>query len=299
MSLVDFLPGHEEKKLGMMIIDYSQIALSTVFATFKSKEQLNTKDIKTVILNTLRANVRRFKDKHPEIVIAIDSRNYWRKDVAHYYKGHRAKSREASDWNFEIIYKAMNEMQDDLKNFFPYKVLDVYRCEADDIAGVLVKYFHDKYENILLISSDGDWAQLQKYPHVKQYSSIQSKFVKPKHGGPRQSLLYKIIKGDKKDAVSNIKSPRDAVIAGTRQTSITEVSFDKWSKMKPEDFCTEEMLERYRENEKLLDLTQVPTEYEDAIISMFSQPPISSRAKIYPYLIKNGYSSMVDKINDF
>lgn len=299
MSLIDFLPEHEEKKPGLMIIDFSQIALSTIFAAFKPNELYTTIQLKTTILNTLRANIKRFKDKHPEIVIAIDARDYWRKSVASYYKAHRAGHRDASPWDFKIIYEAMNSLEQDLVNNFPYKVMNIYRCEADDIAGVLVKHYHNKYENIMLISSDGDWTQLQKYPNVKQYSSIQGKFVRPKQGTAQATLLYKIIKGDKKDAVANIRSPKDAVITGTRQTSISEKEFEKWSKLKPEEFCTESMLERFKENEKLLDLSMVPDEYEKSILDAFAQEPKNTRSKIYPYLIKNGFSQMIDKINDF
>lgn len=299
MSLFDFIPDHQEKKPGLLIIDYSQIALSTVFAAFRPNELYTEQLLKTTILNTIRANIKRFKDKHPEIVIAVDARDYWRKEVASYYKGHRAKGRDASPWDFVPIYSAMNSLEADLTNHFPYKVMNVHRCEADDIAGVLVKYYHAVYENIMLVSSDGDWTQLQKYPNVKQYSSIQGKFVKPKQGTAKATLLYKIIKGDKKDAVANIRSQRDSVITGVRQTSIAEKEFEKWSKLDPREFCTEEMFARFKENESLLDLSMVPDQYEQAILGKFQEPGITSRAKIYPYLLKNGFSQMLDKITDF
>jgi hypothetical protein len=299
MSLVDFLPGHVEKKKGLMIVDFSLLALSTVFATFKPTEIMQHQHVKTCILNSVRTLTKKFKATYPEIVLAFDARDYWRRDIAEYYKGHRAKNRDKSPYDFKIIYGAMNELEVDLRNSFPYKVLNVDRCEADDIAGVLCKHFHDKYESILLCSADGDWLQLQQFKNVKQFSSMHGKMIQPKHGGPKGHLLYKIIKGDKKDGISNIKSERDAVITGTRQKGISEVNFEKWAKMDRESFCDSDMLARFNENESLLDLTKVPEQYENDIIKAFTETVPATRGKIYPYLIKGGFSLMVENVNDF
>ena len=299
MSLLEFLPDNIEKKPGLMIIDFSLLSLSTVFATFKPTELYTTHNVKTCILSSIKSITKKYKAKYPEIVLALDARNYWRRDIAPYYKQHRAKGRESSPYDFDTIYTGMNELEVELKASFPYKILNVDRCEADDIAGVLCKYFHDQYESILLASADGDWLQLQQYKNVKQYSSMHGKLIYPKHGSAKNHLLYKIIKGDKKDAVANIKSARDSVITKTRQKAISEANFEKWCKLPPEKFCDSEMLVRFNENESLLDLTKVPEQYEKAIIDAFNNEVPASRAKIYSYLIKGGYSHLVEHVNDF
>jgi len=273
--------------------------MSTVFATFKPNELYTKQHVKTCILTSIRSITKKFKAKYPEIVIAFDSRDYWRKDIAPYYKGHRSASREKSKYDFVPIFEGMNELEKDLRAYFPYKVLNVDRCEADDVAGVLCKHFHDKYEGIMLASADGDWLQLQQFKNVKQYSSMHGKHIQPKHGGPKNHLLYKIIKGDKKDAIANIRSASDAVITKTRQKSIAEASFEKWVHLTPDQFCDDEMMKRFDENTQLLDLTKIPEKYEQAIITAFNSEVPASRAKIYSYLIKSGFSQMIDHVNDF
>lgn len=299
MSLAEFLPDHVEKKKGLMIVDFSLLALSTVFATFKPTELYTKENVKTCILNSVKSLTKKFKAKYPEIVLAFDSRDYWRRDIAPYYKGNRAEGRDKSPYDFVPIFAGMNELEAELREYFPYKILNVDRCEADDIAGVLCKYFHDKYESILLASSDGDWLQLQQYKNVKQYSNMHGKMITFKHGSPRNHLLYKIIKGDKKDAVANIRSARDSVITKTRQKAIGEATFDKWVTQSPEKFCDSEMLARFNENESLLNLTMVPEQYENAIITAFNNEVPNGRGKIYSYLIKNGFSNLVEHANDF
>lgn len=306
MSLAEYLGIKEEKEnkinsKGLMIIDYNLIAISTTFATFTPKT-LDPEKLKYVILNSLRANIKRFKLDYPDIVIAVDNGDggYWRRDIASYYKGNRKKHRDESDWDFDVIFKVVNSLKDGLVANFPYKILDIKRCEADDVAGVLVKHFHAKYEKIMLVSSDGDWSQLQKYNNIKQYNPVMAKQVKPKHGGPGAVLKHKIIKGDRKDGIANILSAGDSVITETKQKMITNKNYTKWmTSNNPEEFCTPEMLARYKENERLLDLYQVPEKYENDILEAFNNYVLPKKSLIYPYLVTNGFSDMCNNISDF
>lgn len=300
MSLLEFIPGLEDKKPGLMIIDFSQVALSTIFATFKPNEDYDTTSIKICVLNTIRGNVKKYKTDYPDIVLALDNRNYWRKDIAPYYKGHRAKGREKSEWDFDKIYSAINSLIIDLQSYFPYKIIDAPRCEADDIAGVLCKEYHNIYEKILLISSDSDWLQLQQFKNVKQFSLMHGRYIHPKTGNARTDLLYKAIRGDRKDAISNIRSSSDAVITGERQKPISESACLQWIKKDPMKVLDESMRSRFIENMALLDLLAVPETQTNDVLKAFNAPQsITSRSKIYPYLIKNGMTDMIDKISDF
>jgi len=304
MSLVEFIEGGVpviQKEKGLMIIDLSQIIISATSMTFKKGEPYIPEQIHKLGLSTIKNITKKFKEIYPTIVIAVDSQNYWRKDIAPYYKGNRKLARDKSSLDFPTIYKGIDILKAGLINYFPYIVIELPRCEADDIAGVLSKNFSAKYENILLVSSDSDWSQLQKFKNVKQWSSQVGGYVHPKHGGPQAVLLYKIIKGDKKDAIANIRSPQDAVITKTRQKSIGEAEAERWIMKTPEQYCNEAMLERFKHNEKLLDLCNIPSEYEELILADFIgkkdiQP---SRSKIYPYLIKAGLGSLSADISDF
>ena len=56
----------------------------------------------------------------------------------------------------------------------PYKFLEVYGAEADDIIGTLCATIS---EEIMIISGDKDFIQLQKFPNVKQVCPITKKTV--------------------------------------------------------------------------------------------------------------------------
>jgi hypothetical protein len=67
------------------------------------------------------------------------------------------------------------------------------------------------HEDILIISSDGDFLQLQQYNGksnytIKQYNHAKKKFVVSEN--PLEELKEKIIQGDKGDGIPNIMSPR-------------------------------------------------------------------------------------------
>lgn len=306
MALDEFIDGMEPTKPGLCIIDFSVIVLSTVFATFKPKESYTENDIRKVCFNVLRANVKRFKHDTPEIVLAIDSKSgYWKRDFAPYYKGTRAAGRAKTDWDWEVIYNAMNQIIIDIKKYFPYHVIDTEKVEADDIAGVLCKNLHMKYDKIILISTDFDWSQLQRYKNVKQWNPVQGKFVRPRteSGKPPCSpdtfLKHKIIKGDRKDAIANILSPSNSITEGISQKAIKKTNYLDWLNSDPEIFCNEAMLERYRENELLLDLTKVRPDIEDKILNDFYEYKSPGRMRIYSYLLKNDLGELLDKISDF
>lgn len=52
--------------------------------------------------------------------------------------------------------------------------------EADDIINSLVEYTQEfgNYEKVMIISGDKDFAQLQKYSNVDQYSPITKSLLK-------------------------------------------------------------------------------------------------------------------------
>ena len=92
-------------------------------------------------------------------------------------------------------------MIEDLRNYFPYKVMRVEGAEADDVIGTLND--HVSTNPNLIISSDKDFLQLQKYQGVSQWSPLTKTWVK---GDPEESLWEKMIKGDAGDGVPNILS---------------------------------------------------------------------------------------------
>ena len=94
----------------MIIFDYQQIAISNLMEQIgSSKTSVDENLVRHMILNTIRTYVKKFKESHgPEIVIACDNRNYWRRDVFPLYKAGRKKSRDASGHDWSSIFESLN-----------------------------------------------------------------------------------------------------------------------------------------------------------------------------------------------
>lgn len=299
MSLAEFL-GEEDRQSGLMIVDYSQIVISTISATFRPTEDLSVDLIRHVCLNTIRSNVLWNKRLYPTVVLATDRGPYWRKRIAPYYKGQRAKQRDDSGWNWEVIFEAMGKVREEIQEIFPYHTIHIKGVEADDIAGVLVKNLWHKYDRILLNSSDGDWAQLQKYKNVKQWSPIQKKWVTPEVSA-HYHLMEKIIRGDRKDCVSSVKSVADFLLngpEGQRQKAIRKEELEFLMTTPVENWPDEFMRKRFEENSQLLDLSRVPEDIESQIMDAFGQP-VANGSRIYNYFIKHKMKELMGKVGEF
>ena len=116
-------------------------------------------------------------------------------------------------------------IREEIAENFPYKVIHIDGCEADDIIGTIVTMNPDPNndfnpEKIMIVSSDRDFLQLQKYKFVRQYSPLLKKELVEKN--PRLYLQTHIIKGDKGDGVPNIFSDDNVFVEGFRQTPVSQ-----------------------------------------------------------------------------
>lgn len=293
-----------EEPIGTLLVDFSQIAMSSVLETFNSKytNEMSKELIYSVVYNTLRANIKKFKSNYDEIVIAMDSScGYWRKEIAPYYKCNRDENRKQSKLDFDLIFEVINNIKNDLHEYFPYKVIDIPKIEADDAIGVITNLIKSTTK-IMILSSDGDFTQLHTHPNVKQYSLKLKKLIKPKYGSPRKDLLMKIIKGDKKDAISSIKSPSNhweiPPIDRPRQSSFSATVLSEYM-IDPESRCTKGEWERFKENEKLLDLTLIPEIYSDMIKDQYRKPCKVDPNGLLNYFSSKGLIRMCENVNDF
>ena len=173
-----------------------------------------------MILNSVRMYNVKFGEEYGELVIACDDKNYWRKDIFPYYKAHRKADREASTLDWNHIFSILNKIRDELKETFPYKVIQVDRAEADDIIGTLCHRFGktlkaEDDKKILIVSGDKDFGQLQKYVNVDQYSPMLKKWIRISN--PESFLREHIMRGDRGDGGINCLSADNVIVTGTRQ----------------------------------------------------------------------------------
>lgn len=280
-----------------VLIDLNQVMMSSVLTQIKPKQKIEEDLIKHVIINSLRSHVKKFKEEYGEIILCCDSRNYWRKKVYPHYKAHRKDAREKSSLDWNEIFKVLNQLKQDLKDYFPYKVIEVDGAEADDIIGTLTPRISAS-EKVIIISSDADFKQLQKYNNVKQYNPMLGIYVKSPD--PLKELKEKIIRGDKGDGIPSMLSPDDTFIIGKRQSPISKKKLEEWIKQEPKQFCeSEEIYRNYKRNDLLINLENIPQDIKNNIVEQFDTMVSSSKKDLYKYFVKNRMINLLDSLSDF
>ena len=282
----------------MIIFDYQQIAISNLMEQIgSSKTSVDEGLVRHMILNTIRTYVKKFKESHgPEVIIACDNRNYWRRDYFPHYKAGRKKARAASGHDWSSIFESLNKIREELKESSPYKVIDVEGAEADDVIGTLVQKY-SATEKVMILSSDKDFAQLQRYPNVEQFSPILKKFIKEPF--PLVQLKQLIIRGDKGDGIPNILSSDDIFVVGGRQKPITESKIIKWINQDPKEFCNDEMFRNFSRNELMIDLTKVPTELKEKILNTYESSKGKTKQEFMNYMIANRLKNLIEVAHEF
>ena len=282
----------------MIIFDFNQVAISNLMEQIgSSKTAVDETLVRHMILNTIRTYVKKFKETHgPEIIIACDSKNYWRREIFPHYKAGRKKARESSGHDWGSIFDCLNKIRDELKNHSPYKVIEIETSEADDIVATLVQKY-SATQKIMILSSDKDFAQLQRYPNVEQYSPILKKFIKEPL--PLAQLKQLIIRGDKGDGIPNILSADDCFVTATRQKPITETKIIGWMNQEPKEFCNDLMLRNFSRNETLIDLTKIPENLKESILHTYENAKGKSKQEFMNYMIANRLKNLIEVIDEF
>jgi hypothetical protein len=282
----------------MILVDFSQLMVGGLMAHAKTQSDVSEDLLRHMVLNTLRSYRKQYKKTYGELILCIDSRHYWRRDVFPNYKHARKKAREDSKFDWPIIFKWFDKIKAELKEHFPYKMIDVMAAEADDVIGVLSKYKHME-EKILILSSDKDFIQLHKYKNVKQYSPMQRKWVR--HIDPVGYAKEHIIRGDHGDGIPNFLSGDDFLVEGIRQHPIAKKKVAVWLTQTPEEICegNEEMMERWQRNELLTQFDKVPELLQNDILNAFKKEPKGARKKLYNYFVMNKLQNLMDVIGDF
>lgn len=288
----------------MILVDLNQVMISNLMMQINSNasNQIDENLIRHMVLNSLRMYNVKFKDEYGEMVICSDDKKYWRRDLFPYYKAGRKKDREASPFDWNMIFETLNKVRDEIRENFPYRVIQVEKTEADDIIGTLcheygVELKNADTEKILILSSDKDFQQLQKFVNVEQFSPMAKKFIR--NTEPDKFLKEHIIKGDRSDGIPNFLSGDDCFVTESRQKPVTEKKLNTWMDQEPEDFCDENMLRNYRRNEMLIDLSKIPEEYKQKILDTYKNAKQNGREKIFDYLIKHRMKMLMEHIQEF
>ena len=286
--------------MSYMLIDLNQVLISNLMQHLKhvAKDNVISEDlVRHMCINTIRSNVKQFKAKYPNVILCCDNKHYWRRDFFPFYKSQRKHDREASGLDWGMIFDTLNKIRDELKEFFPYKVIDAHGAEADDVIAVLTARLAP-HGNVLILSSDKDFGQLQKYPNVTQYSPILKRFIKIDN--PKLFIKEHIIKGDRGDGVPNFLSADNTFAAGERQKVINSKRLQEWLSQDAETFCTNDtMLRGFKRNQTLVDFDYIPNEIQTKIVEAFEGSKPATKQKMLDYFIKKNLKAMIESIGDF
>ena len=278
----------------MIIVDINQIMISNLMVTIhRDNLELGEDLIRHMVLNSLRGHNKKFRKQYGEMVIACDSGNVWRRDIFPNYKAGRKANREKSEHDWEYIFDLLSKVKNEIKQFLPYKVIEVESVEADDIIAVLCKRTNEK---VLILSGDKDFIQLHK-DRIKQYNPVLNKFVGQ---GENPSLYIRehILKGDRSDGIPNVLSDDNVFIEGRRQRPLSKKKIEAWCNEIVPTFNEEEQ-KNYDRNRKLIDLSCLPKEIEDKINNEFNDVKVATRDKILGYFINKKLKTLIESIDEF
>ena len=285
----------------MIIVDYSGIAIATIAINRENEEGM----LRHMILNSLRMYNAKFRDEYGQMILACDGAKNWRKDYYPQYKANRKKDRDSSDFDWAEAFRIMHLVREEIKDNFPYKVIHIDKCEADDVIGTLVESSNDfggTGEKIMIVSSDGDFKQLQKYNNVKQFSPLLKKLVVEEH--PHTHLTDKVLRGDAGDGVPNVLSDDNVLVEGRRQTPLSkkkrEAILNSLDIMSKENYQESDWYRNYQRNSTLIDLSKTPKDIKEQIINSFdSQDPWSNKGKVFPYLVAKNCQQLINDVQEF
>jgi len=278
----------------MIFVDFNQVCISNIMQDIKNNSDIEENLVRHMILSSLLMYKQKFGPEYGELVICCDSPKSWRKDVFPFYKANRKSYRENSDFDWKKIFLILNKIRDELRESFPYRVIEVDGAEADDIIG---QFALNAKQPVLILSSDKDFIQLQSNPNVKQYSIIQKKYLNGVD--PNNYLKEHIIKGDRGDGIPNILSDDDTFVSEKRQNKLQKIKIESWIQMDPQEFCNDKMYRNYCRNEQLVSLHKTPSDIIDKIVDLYKNYKDNGRSKLFNYFVKHKLKNLMEHIQEF
>jgi hypothetical protein len=253
-----------------------------------------------MVLNVIRSYRVKFRE-YGEVVIACDDKKSWRKESFPLYKANRRKNREQSELDWGAIFHCLNTVRDELKFYFPYRVIQVDGAEADDIIATLCMQFGSilaTKEKIIILSGDKDFIQLHVYANVEQFDPVNKRFIK--NADPQQYLREHILKGDRGDGIPNILSPDNSIADGERQKPLRADKIALWtSHSDVQSLLTAEQYQRFKRNQQLIDLHFIPQYIQDEVMQKYQAEAGKPRGQMFQYFIDYKLKYLMEHVSEF
>jgi hypothetical protein len=279
----------------MILIDYSGIAISNIFA---QKVNVSEDMVRHMILNSLRMYNLKYRKEYGTMVLACDGGS-WRKQIFPQYKANRKTSRDASGLDWQEFFRILGMVRDEIKENLPYKVVHIQSIEADDIIGTLTEKTQNFGENepVMIISSDKDFIQLQQYPNVRQFSPMTKALIKEKDA--IRYLFEHTVGGDSGDGIPNILSPDNTFVDKIRQKPLSSKKIEQWyaSRASLDKVMDEATYRNFQRNTALIDLNKVPQDKKALIINTFES--VKPNSNVLNYLISKRCTQLIECAEEF
>ena len=281
----------------MIIIDMNQIALASVMMQLRMNDtkEVDEDMVRHMILNSIRNYMMQFKSDYVEsdadVILAWDSKHYWRRDYYPQYKAGRKKTRESSNLDWNEIFGVTNKIRDEIKENLPYKSVEVYGAEADDIIAIV----SNSYDKVMIVSSDKDFIQLHN-DNIKQWSPVTKQEVNGHN--PDTYIKEHVLKGDSGDGVPNVLSPDHTFTDGLRQKPLGKKRIEKMINENMNDW-SDEVKRNYQRNYKLINLKNIPKDIQSNIVDEISKSSCGDRSKLLNYFTVNKLKTLTENIGDF
>lgn len=277
----------------MILIDMNQISVGIILQEFKGNISYDEGLIRHMIINSIRSIRNKFHKEYGEIILCYDNKNSWRKSIFPYYKIKRKEKRENSNINWNNLFEIMSKIKQEITENLPYKVISIEGCESDDIiATAAIKYRTS--EKVLIVSSDGDFVQLQQLSNIYQYSPIHKNFIKEIN--PNYYLFEHIMRGDTSDSIPNVLSDSDTfTISGKRQKRLSEKYIKECYAGKHPEYQTE----RFKQNREIIDFDYIPLNIKEKISKELEKEFVPDRKMMLDYFINNKMTNMIEHLTEF
>jgi 5'-3' exonuclease, N-terminal resolvase-like domain/T4 RNase H, C terminal len=285
----------------MILVDFNQVMISNLMMQLGNHTNIPVEEglFRHMVINSLRSYKQKFGDEFGEIIIACDDKNYWRKQVFPYYKANRKKNREASEINWTHVFECFNKIKQEIKDNFPYRVIQVDSAEADDIIATLVEENGTDLNGptkIIILSGDKDFVQLQTYGNVKQYDPVRKKWIS--HNDPKKFLFEQILKGDTGDGVPNVLSPDTVFVSNGRQRPLTQKKIDKI--YSDGGMLLDPQADRnFMRNKQMIDLSMIPVNIKNEVINKYNEESGKDRSKLFNYFIEHKLKLLMENVGEF
>ena len=290
------MPPNNKENKRLYLIDGYAMLYRAHFAMIRNP-LINSKGMHTsALFGFVNQIMKLINTEKPDLMIAaFDSpQKTFRHERYSEYKATREKMPEEMIEQLPYLWNILESMD--------IPLLEEPGFEADDIIGTLCKNTQEfgQYEDVMIVSADKDFLQLQRYKNVRQYSPLLKKEYREET--PLVGLTEKILTGDAGDGVPNVLSHDNVFVEGERQRPLSRKKKDDMiNQLNHADsgYQHSEWYRNYQRNRKLIDLEYTPEELQSEILEQFNnQDKWAQRGAVLPYLINNRMKLMIESVEE-